>query len=374
MGKHTLLCEDQDTKTVSENPVTQVVALIPAWNEEESIAGTIESLLKQSSPLDRIVVVVNNTTDDTAAVAEKARAEVIIMDDNVHKKAGALNYGLDALEKYLDESAAILVMDADTRVDPDFVKVAVETMGQSDFIGGVSSIFVGRQADSTLGRMQEMEYYRYRREIHRRGDRAFVLSGTASLIRWSALRRVKEERQLAELLPKGGSYYDVVSLTEDNELTLALLTLGYQCPAPGVVSVTDVMDDVKSLYHQRKRWYLGAIDNLWNYGRKLPWFLRSTYWRQQVGLAFAVITTAIIWLAFFFAAFIGAIGFSWFFAVLLGLHLFERTITVWDMGWRYRLISLSYIPELSYSLLLLGVYVSSVTDKCRGRSGSWQHT
>ena len=373
MANHSIVLSENQNVRIGNN-VTQIVALIPAWNEEESIAGTIESLLDQSVRPDRIVVVVNNTTDDTAEVAVKAGAEVIIMDNNVHKKAGALNYGLSILEKYFDRNAAVLVMDADTKVDRDFIKVAVETMDRSVLIGGVSSIFVGRQAKSVLGRMQEMEYFRYRREIHRRGDRAFVLSGTASLIRWSALQRIRWERARGKLLPKGESYYDVVSLTEDNELTLALLSLGYQCPAPGVVSITDVMDDAKSLYYQRKRWYLGAIDNLWNYGRKLPWFLRSTYWRQQVGLVFAIVTTAIIWLAFFFAAFIGALGFSWFFAVLLGLHLFERTITVWDMGWRYRLISLSYIPELSYSLLLLGIYICSVVDRCRGRSGSWQHT
>ena len=55
----------------------------------------------------------------------------------------------------------------------------------------------------------------------------FVLTGTASVIRGYALRAVAEAR--GSLIPgPPGKVYDTLALTEDNELTLALKTLGRQ--------------------------------------------------------------------------------------------------------------------------------------------------
>lgn len=350
-----------------------VVALVPAWNEEATIAATIKSIRRQTVSVDRVVVVVNNTTDATAAIAVEAGGEVLIMQNNKHKKAGALNYGLDQLQDDFDERTLVLVMDADTTLDTQFVERSLEEMRRNPRAGGVSSIFEGRHSRTLLGAMQKMEYFRYQRDIRRNGDRAFVMSGTASLIRWTALAQVKAARRAGTVLPSGSSYYDTHSLTEDNELTLALLTLDWECPAPGATSTTDVMETVIDLQRQRRRWYLGALGNLWHYGTKLPWHLRWVYWKQQIGLAFSVLTCAVILAALVINIAMGNMGFSWFFVVLLGVHLLERVATVWAMGWRYRLIALSYLPELLYVLALLGIFILAAFDHVRGRTGSW-HT
>jgi hypothetical protein len=49
-------------------------------------------------------------------------------------------------------------------------------------------------------------------------------------------------------------------------------------------------------------------------------------------------------------------------------------VTVWRMGVRYRILALSYFPELLYSMLLMYVYLRALIDHARGRSGSWQMT
>src|SRR4051794_8118754 len=46
-------------------------AIIPAYNEAESIVAVLRSLLKQTRLPDQIHVVVNNTRDDTFALAAK---------------------------------------------------------------------------------------------------------------------------------------------------------------------------------------------------------------------------------------------------------------------------------------------------------------
>lgn len=351
-----------------------VVVMVPAWNEEETIAATIASIQQQTVAADRIVVVVNNTTDNTAAVAKVAGAEVLIMEHNKHKKAGALNYGLDFLSDDLDDHSMLLVMDADTTLDPRFIEVTCAEMRANPRAGGVSSVFEGRRSRTLLGAMQRMEYFRYKREVKHNGDQSFVLSGTASLIRWVALQQIVASRQQGDLLPQGDSYYDTVSLTEDNELTFALLTLGWECPAPGVTSTTDVMETVGDLVKQRRRWYLGALGNIWNYGTKMPWSLRVIYWGQQAGLTFSVILCLTIITLTGINTAAGDIGFGWLSLVLLGLHLFERSITAWRMGWRYRLIALSFVPELLYAMTLLGIFVLAVFDHVRGRTGSWHTT
>ncbi len=358
----------------SDLPVERVTVLIPAWNEEASIAGTLLSVFRQTVPADRVIVVVNNTTDNTAAVAQAAGAETIIMENNKDKKAGALNYALELFEPVLGDGDALLVMDADTTLDATFIESALRTMNSDKLVGGVSSIFVGRESRSVLGNLQQMEYFRYRRDIHRNGDRAFVLSGTASLIRYRAIRQVREARIEGSLLPRGSSYYDTVSLTEDNELTLALQTLGWTCPAPGATSTTDVMETPAKLIAQRRRWYLGALGNLQHYGWKLPWYLRWVYWRQQLGLLLSVFIFALVVTTWVWSIAMGGTETSWGLLALLGVYVSERVASVWSLGLRYRVIAATYVLELCYSIFLLFIFTMAARDQAMGRQGSWHHT
>jgi len=73
----------------------QIVALIPAHNEEDSIQHTISALQAQTVPADRIIVIADNCSDETPALARAAGAEVMVTRGNTHKKAGALNYALE---------------------------------------------------------------------------------------------------------------------------------------------------------------------------------------------------------------------------------------------------------------------------------------
>ncbi|MDO8886529.1 glycosyltransferase family 2 protein [Candidatus Oleimmundimicrobium sp.] len=76
--------------------MTKIVALIPAYNEGERIAKTVESLKKVSS-ITRIVVVDDCSTDDTAKKASEAGAEVFGLEENMGK-GGALNKALKGLD------------------------------------------------------------------------------------------------------------------------------------------------------------------------------------------------------------------------------------------------------------------------------------
>src|SRR4051794_30113861 len=55
--------------------------LIPAHNEEEGLAATLENVRGQLRPSDRLVVIADNCNDNTAAVARAGGAEVVVRQD-----------------------------------------------------------------------------------------------------------------------------------------------------------------------------------------------------------------------------------------------------------------------------------------------------
>ena len=268
----------------------RVVALIPAHNEAPGIAATVGAVLAQTRPADLVLVVADNCEDDTERLARAAGAFVLVTKGNTDRKAGALNQALDALDGGLTDDDAILVMDADTLLQPTFIEVSAAKLAGR--VGGVGGVFLGRPTRTMLGLLQRMEYHRYSREPRRHGDRCAVLTGTGTLFSVRALRDVRTARLDGRCLPAAQGVYDTHSLTEDNELTVALGTLGWDCLSSGAAVVTDVMETVPALSAQRHRWYLGAMRNIVHYGRRLPWHLRWTYWRQQAGLLVASLAAA----------------------------------------------------------------------------------
>lgn len=349
--------------------------MVPACNEADAIVHTIRSLQRQARPPDLITVVPNNCTDATAEVAAAAGAYVCpYPGHNPDRKAGAINYALSRLETYLAPGDAVLVMDADTSLAPRFLTIAAAHLAPG--VGGVGGTFLGRECRSLLGHLQRMEFHRYAATARRHGHRAFVLTGTGTLFSWSALLEVRAARREGIRLPVDETFYDTHSLTEDNELTFALGTLGYATVSPpGMYATTDVMESVGKLVSQRERWYLGALRNIWHYGRRMPGHLRWIYWRQQAGLCVSALVAALyLGMLTGTVAYTGAVSFSWWWALPSLLLTAERAAGVWSMGWRTRLLALTFVPEQIYTLVLTYAYVRAALIFVRGGKGGWAAT
>lgn len=85
----------------------QVIALIPAFNEEDHIGVTVQSL-STIEEIDHLFVVDDGSTDSTSRQAKKAGAEVIRFEDNCGK-GEALNKALASIKDY----QVLLLVDAD---------------------------------------------------------------------------------------------------------------------------------------------------------------------------------------------------------------------------------------------------------------------
>jgi cellulose synthase/poly-beta-1,6-N-acetylglucosamine synthase-like glycosyltransferase len=236
-----------ETSGVFGGPVT-VTVLIPAHNEAASIGATLDSLGAQDPAPNHVIVVADNCTDATESVARAHGVGLFVTVGNTHKKAGALNQALSGLLDILGDNDIVMCMDADTVLDDGFLAVGVQRFTSDRALMAIGGLFYGEQGHGILGQLQRNEYVRYAREIRRRRGRVFVLTGTASMFRARALRTVAASR--GSLLPGvHGDAYDTAALTEDNELTLAIKSLGGLMVSPNACRVvTELMPTWRNLW------------------------------------------------------------------------------------------------------------------------------
>lgn len=359
------------TGLIPAAPRPRIVALIPARNEHDRIAAAIEGLEAQTRAPDHVIAVTNNCTDHhaTREAARDAGAWVLDLHGIDGKKAGALNHALDEILPGLDDQDLILIQDADTVLNPQFVEHAAAAMRRK--VGAVGGVFYGEDGGGLLGQLQRMEYQRYAWEIGRRGGRATVLTGTATLFRVRVLREIKAARQAGRL--PGTSYYTIASLTEDDEITKAVKTLGYRTMSPsGCTVVTEVMPSLPKLWNQRMRWQRGALENLRTYGLTK---VTARYFGQQImmglgAIAFALYLLLTVWqLALFHS-----LTFSPFWTAIGAIFIVEKVVSIWAMGLKARLLAALLVLELAYDLFQHAVYFRALIDLALRREERWAAT
>lgn len=353
---------------------TQTVSvLVPARNEEESIAATVRSIQDQTYPVDRILVVVNNTTDATELCAKEAGAEVLNVGLTPFKKAGAINAGLDQILPYLNDDDTVIIQDADTLLNPQFVETALAYVNKRR-IGGVCAQYDSPPAHNLIERLQSNEFARSRRSTDRRGGDTKILVGIASMFRADTLRQVQEARTKGLLTSNTEpTVYDNYSLTEDYELTLALRTLGYRFVCPeNCRPQTHAMPTVRKLWGQRVRWGRGGLDDLHEYG--ITDATRPYVWAQVGRLIMMLMPLLYIAYLVVLQSQNGRIVWAlpWF-AINL-IFLSERVITVKSEGWRPMLLAALLIPELIYDWFMSAAYITGLIKHLRGRVSQWLET
>ena len=347
MGPSTVrMLEEPELPTTRLQPAghgLRLTVFLPAHNEELTIAAALESLWGQTRPPDRVVVVADNCTDDTSEIARRHGADVFTTVGNTDKKGGALNQALSAL---FAEISLPRCRDGDGRGLGD--RAGVPRDGDGTPRGGSRS-------DRRWRRVLRRGWLRAGRPVaaqrvhplsaphSRQQGKVFVLTGTASLFRTYALKAVADCR--GQLLPGDpGQVYDTLALTEDNEMTLSLKSLGAKMVSPMQCRVvTEVMPSWRALWRQRMRWQRGALENIGAYG-----LTRATlrYWLQQIAIGYGAIALN----AYFLLLLITLVAsdsfeFVWFWALIGLIFVVERVVTVWAVGWRGRAIAFPLVVE-----------------------------
>ncbi len=356
------------------------VVLVPARNEEAGLHQGLMSLSRQTQRPDMIIVIVNNSTDATEQIAKDFAARpdsplthVLVLDDNPHKKAGALNTGIDYIQRTTGmrlESAArfVVVMDADTEFHPSFLMRALRVLGNDASLGGVSAACRGRHTQPRslwqrflLG-MQRIEYGRYaytriRRDVH-------TMSGAGSVYRTSAVQGLLDWR--GEVF-----WQDARNLVEDYETTLALKETGWAVTAnQWCVAYTDLMPTLPTLVRQRQRWVRGTVDTL-----------RQRGWAKHTWMSIMSIIVGIVG----FLYMIAWMGMTLSASLRHGLHVHPAYLalpvfwsaysawTVRHLGVRSVLVEACLLPEFLFNLLRAYWLIASVlvSYTSRRRPAAW---
>ena len=248
--------------------------VIPAYNEEESIADVIEALLAQTRVPDVIHVVVNNTSDATVKIASEYSGphelhtelgeqftEVFVHDigKNPDKKVGALNYGYSLVEGY----DYLLGVDGDTIADSKAVEF-LETEAVSDSrIGGISAIYTidDKPIKGVIARFltagQRTQFAAFNLQNMLRGRNMAVLGGQFSIFSTNALRDAMSQNHQSTPWVKD-------SEVEDSLLSLQIKSAGYLTKiSPYARADVGGMTTLSGYDAQQVKWTYGAIELMW---------------------------------------------------------------------------------------------------------------
>lgn len=350
-------------------PPARVIAIIPAHNEEIGIAQTIDSLRRQTQAPDHILVAADNCTDGTVDIARAMGVEVLETVDNAAKKAGALNQGLATILPSLQPHDVVLMMDADSRLNRDFVEAGMAYFECWPLRGGISGSYVAADHPSRVALLQKIEYTQGLRAVHRRAGRIHVLSGAATIFTVEALRKVAEMRGTHVLPGEKGLVYDESSLTEDYELTVALKRVGYdpRCAADCIVD-TDVMPTWREWRIQRLRWQRGTLETLLTYG-----FVEHTRkaWGVQLWTYFRTIIPLLMIVIWSYALSFEEVEFHPFWLLIIPVFMLDQLVATWHAGTRARIYATLIVPLWIYETYQSLSYWKALSLALRGGEKEW---
>ena len=110
--------------------MTRIVAIIPAYNEEDALADVIA---KTSQYVDEVIIVDDGSIDRTAEVAIEAGAKLISHSTNLGK-GEALKSGFEAI----DDDSIIVTIDGDGQHNPDEIPAIIKPIIEdgADLVNG----------------------------------------------------------------------------------------------------------------------------------------------------------------------------------------------------------------------------------------------
>ncbi|MEZ3159158.1 glycosyltransferase family 2 protein [Microbacterium sp. BWT-B31] len=371
---------DDFTAVLEEDATNRstIGCVIPAYNEEETIAAVIESLLGQTRVPDAIHVVVNNTSDATVRIASRYAGpyelttdlgdqftEVFVHDigKNPDKKVGALNYGYSLVEGY----DFLLGVDGDTVADPRAVEYLEAEAISDTRIGGISAIYtiddkpIKGFAAKFLIAGQRAQFAAFNLHNLLRGRNMAVLGGQFSIFATQALRDVMRENRQSTPWVKD-------SEVEDSLLSLQIKSAGYLTKiSPLARADVGGMTTMRALDAQQVKWTYGAIELMWpgqrgdTKGQPFHPNLRVR-WFENFGMA----TNLFVRLAFFVllagSLSINAFVFSpwWLLPVAVAMLLNLRmALTIQTRSARDILFAVTFLPAEVYMWVRLSFFVRS---------------
>jgi biofilm PGA synthesis N-glycosyltransferase PgaC len=243
-----------------------LTVIIPAFNEAESIAETIQSLRGQTVQPEAVIIVDDCSTDGTGDVARALGVRVICPRVNTGSKAGAQNFALP-----LVNTRYTMAIDADTALAPNAIEKLMGVLSDSD-VAAACGFVVPRNVSTLWERGRYIEYlfaFTFYKQVQDFYERPLIASGCFSVYRTDAL--------IAE------NGWATRTLAEDMDLTWTFYRAGRKVRfVPEAVCFPIEPHNFKFMSRQLKRWSHGFVQNV-----RLHWkgLLEVPYLRSAVAVS-----------------------------------------------------------------------------------------
>ena len=234
-------------------PVTTPVSVIvPAYNEEATIAATVRTLAASDYPEVEIVVVDDESTDGTrSTVAALDLPNVRLVSVPSGGKATALTTGIA-----LSTNDLVVMVDADTIVEKDSLRELVQPFADPSVGAVAGNVKVGNRR-GLLARWQHIEYvigFSLDRRLYDSLGCMPTVPGALGAFRRQCLTHA------------GGVGVD--TLAEDTDLTMAALRRGWRVVYQDTAKAyTEAPATLRQLWMQRYRWSYGTMQAMWKHRR-----------------------------------------------------------------------------------------------------------
>jgi cellulose synthase/poly-beta-1,6-N-acetylglucosamine synthase-like glycosyltransferase/peptidoglycan/xylan/chitin deacetylase (PgdA/CDA1 family) len=248
------LLTKEEVQSVHASSVRGVSVLIPAYNEQENIAATVESVLKSTYRPFEVIVINDGSKDNTGnevrGVIEANPTESIrLIEVENGGKARALNIGTEVAQYDI-----VTVLDADAVLDAHALSRFVRHFEDSS-IAAVAGKVLTTGTYGLFDLMQSLEY-----AVGQNIDkRIFSIVGAVGVVPGpaGAWRR-------SLLLASGGFKHD--TLVEDQDMTLTMLRMGNHVKyEPTAVAYTETPHTMVNFLKQRFRWVFGTMQCFWKH-------------------------------------------------------------------------------------------------------------
>jgi 1,2-diacylglycerol 3-beta-glucosyltransferase len=285
------------------------VFLVPALNEEVTIADSVRRLLALPLARRRIVVIDDGSDDGTPAVLRGlAHPDLTVLRrDPPHAREGkaeALNHAYRLLEGLDRDNTIVVIVDADGRLHPQAPRYAASHFADPA-VGGVQALVRIYNRSRPLTWMQDVEFsvYGHLFQAGRNDWGTAGMGGNGQFNRLSALDDVADHR---------GPWRD--RLTEDQDLGLRMVAKGWEGRQELRATVDQQgLSALRPLFRQRTRWSQGNLQAMGLTGdlRRAPLrrgvrvellaYLLMPLWQGLVGVALvtavvlAITGTAPLW-------------------------------------------------------------------------------
>ncbi len=232
----------------NNNQYPPVTVLIAAYNEQDSIEFTLNSIKKQEYPaLIKVVLIDDGSDDKTVENAKKLKLNNLHILQAGHKgKAAALNLALKHVT-----TEYIITIDADTYLQSAAIKQLMMKLltGPKGTIACAGSVYVKNSRATLMTRIQEWDYF----------HAIAVIKRSQSLYQGTLVAQGCFSVYTKESLEEVNGWPEVVG--EDIVLTWALLNKGYRIDfAEHAISFTNVPETYKQFFFQRSRWARGLLE------------------------------------------------------------------------------------------------------------------